>query len=395
MARHSGCRRRATWVFCAFVAYGRRWARLRSRRPAIGQALGTAVAVIAALTVAGCTYAASAPADTASTGTPGRPAITVAQARQVWDRYVAVSGAETVKAGSAVPVLSLETGPQRAYDTATDPAALLAVRQEAYTAPVFYLPERSGYPRFFVVAVSQKLTSDYSSGASAPTSVDGAAVHAFGPELMLFEQASATAPWLLGSITSLAVGEKLPKLATDDAGYIPTVTPSAGTLVSQPDEVGALQAAVVDDGPASTASTAVAAGQLTTGLYQDALSHAEGLTAPHGDVYQWELEGTSYPEFALRTAAGGALVFYAMALDITVAVPGYINKADPVRSGPPIQVPVNVQRLLPPGQPAPLIDLQSEQLLSFAAVDPPSAPSTAGKIQVITLGGGLASATAS
>jgi len=358
--------------------------------------------VTAALTVAGCTSApaTSAPAGAASTGgAPERPAITVAQARQVWDRYVAVSDAETVKAGSAAPGLSLETGPQRAYDAATDSATdAAALAPPAYTAPVFYLTERSGYPRFFVVAVSQRLNSDYSSGAAASTSVDGAAIHTFGPELMLFEQASATAPWLLGSITRLAVGEKLPRLATDSAGYIPTISPSAATLLAQPDEVGALQAAVVDDGPASTATTAVAGGQLTTGLYQGALSHAEGLTAPHGDVYQWELEGTSYPEFALRTAAGGALVFYAMALDTTVAVPDYIDKADPVRSGPPIQVPVNVQRLLPSGQPAPLIDLQSEQLLSFAAVDPPSAPSApsaGGKIQVIALGGGLTSATAS
>jgi len=51
-----------------------------------------------------------------------------------------------------------------------------------------------------------------------------------------------------------------------------------------------------------------------------------------------------------------------------------------------------VRRLLPPGQPSPLIDLQAEQLLSFAAVDPPA---SGGKIRVIAMGGGLASATAS
>ena len=48
--------------------------------------------------------------------------------------------------------------------------------------------------------------------------------------------------------------------------------------------------------------------------------------------------------------------------------------------------------LLPPGQPAPLVQLQSQQLLSFAAIDP--GPGTA-KVQVIAIGGGLTSATAS
>jgi hypothetical protein len=209
---------------------------------------------------------------------------------------------------------------------------------------------------------------------------------------MLFEQAGASAPWLLASTSSLAAGETLPKLATDSAGGVPAVTPTTGTLLAQPDYVGALQAAVVDDGPANAAAKAVADGPLTTGLYQGSASHASGLTAPPGDVYQWELDGSSLPQFALRTAAGGALVFYAMTLNTTVAVPGVLDKASPVLSGPPIQVPADVRRLLPPGQPAPLVQLQSAQTLSFAAVDP--APGSA-KVQVIAMGGGLTSASAS
>jgi hypothetical protein len=136
----------------------------------------------------------------------------------------------------------------------------------------------------------------------------------------------------------------------------------------------------------------VAGGPLTTGMYQGAVDHAGGLTAPRGDDYQWELDGSSLPQFALRTAAGGALVFYAMTLTTTVAVPDVINKADPVHSGPPIQVPLAVRMLLPPGRPAPLVQLSSDQTLSFAAVDP--APGNA-KIQVIAIGGGLTGASAS
>jgi hypothetical protein len=170
------------------------------------------------------------------------------------------------------------------------------------------------------------------------------------------------------------------------------VQPSAVGFLAQPDDVGPLQAAVVDDGPSSAATRAVAGGPLTTGMYQGAANHVDGLQAPRGDVYQWELDGSSLPQFALRTADGGALVWYAMTLDTTVAVPGEINKANPVQPGPPIPVPLALQTLLGKGQPAPRVQLQSEQTLSFAAIDPPA---DSAKIQVIAVGGGLTGASAS
>jgi hypothetical protein len=382
------------------VALRKHWTRGCDRRLVLGPALGLA----AALATVGCTSVPPGPGAASARGSTAgaaAPAITAAQARQVWDRYVA-AGAEAVKTGNPALALALETGPQRAYDSATDTAARKTLGTSAsaraglvppaYTAPAFSLPEQSGYPRFFVADATRKLTSDYSSGAAAPISVDGAAIRPLGPELMLFEQASAGKPWLLASTSSLAVGETLPKLAADNAGYIPTVAPTAGTQLAQPDYVGALQAAVVDDGPANAATKAVADGPLTTGLYQGAVDHTGDLTAPPGDAYQWELDGSSYPRFALRTAAGGALVFYAMTLTTTVAVPDVINKANPIHSGPPIRVPADVRPLLPPGQPAPLVQLSSDQTLSFAAVDP--APGAA-KVQVIAMGGGLTSASAS
>ena len=194
------------------------------------------------------------------------------------------------------------------------------------------------------------------------------------------------------SVSQVPPGVTLPKLASGSAGSIPTVPLAGAALLAQPGDTGPLQAAVVDDGPAAAATRAVADGRFTTGMYQGARDHVDGMRAPHGDVYQWELQGSSLPEFALRTAAGGALVFYAMTLNTTVAVPDVIDKSNPVRPGPPIQVPVDLQMLLPPGQPAPLVQLESQQLLSFAAIDPALG---AAKIQVIAIGGGLTSAAAS
>jgi hypothetical protein len=364
------------------------------------------------LPIAACTSAGSgtsATAGAAGTASPGTasPAITAARARQVFDRYVATA-AKAVSPRLASPLLPLVTGVEQAVLTATlashgvvvngtSPDAKgaysssLSVQPDVavytYGAPTFYLPAAAGYPRFFVASVNRALRGT----DSAATGAGGAQVPPDGPALMLFEQADARAPWLLASISQLPSGVTPPKLAADRAGYVPTVPLSDASLVARPDDAGPLQAGVVDDGQASAATRAVADGPLTTGMYQGAVNHAGGLRAPRGDVYQWELDGSSLPRFALRTAAGGALVFYAMSLNTTVAVPDVINKANPVHSGPPIHVPVDVQMLLPLGRPAPLIQLSASQTLSFAAIDPASGNA---KIQVIAIGGGLTSASA-
>ena len=225
------------------------------------------------------------------------------------------------------------------------------------------------------------------------TSVGGAEVPVDGPALMLFEQSTAAGPWQLASVSQFPSGMTLPRLATDKNGYIPQVPLTSTDLLAQPYATGPLQAAVVDDGPASAAAKAVAAGPLTTAMYQAARDRSgTGLQVPRGDIYQWDMEGTAYPAFALRTADGGALVLYAMYLNSTVAVPSYINKADPIDPGPPIEVPPDLSLLLPSGQPTPRVELEAQDLLSFAAIDPPAATS---KIQVIAIGGGLNYAAAS
>jgi hypothetical protein len=215
-------------------------------------------------------------------------------------------------------------------------------------------------------------------------------VPADGDVLMVFEQATAATAWQLASVSRLAAGMALPRLATDANGYVPQVPLSAANLFALPAATGPLQAAVVDDGPASAAAKAVATGPLTTGLYQEVSEH--GLTAPAGDLYQWYLEGAPYPTFALRTASGGALVLYAMYLNSTVAVPGYFDDASPIQPGAPIKIPLDLLPLLPSGQSSPRVRLEAQSLFSFAAIDPPAAPA---KITVLAIGGALNYATAS
>ncbi len=369
---------------------------------------GSALALAAALAAAGCAAATAGTTDT-SANTPARDAaaVTTAQASQAFNTYVATT-AKALATDDGALALSVVTGAQQAIvsaelkmdgahsasgDSGTYSGTLnLTLQPATYGTPTFYLPEPTGYPRFFVADVTRAIKgSNPAKGAVA--SVGGAEVPVDGQALMLFEQSTAAGPWQLASVSQFPSGMTLPRLATDKNGYIPQVPLTSTDLLAQPDATGPLQAAVVDDGPASAAAKAVAAGPLTTAIYQGARDRSgTGLQVPSGDIYQWDMEGTTYPAFALRTADGGALVLYAMYINSTVAVPGYINKADPITPGPPIEVPLDLSLLLPTDQPTPRVELEQQDLLSFAAIDPPAAAS---KIQVIAIGGGLNYAAAS
>jgi len=399
------------------VAHEKRGARLRLARPTGTRPAGLrlaypmALALTAALAVAGC---ASAPADTtaSSANTSSAPALTQATALQAFDAYVGTSN-QAAATDDGKLALSVVTGAQQSLVSATlksDAASSVsgdtsayssalsifpALVQYTYGAPTFYLPEPSGYPRFFLADVTRALVlkSARPGGTDATTSVGGARVPADGPVLMVFEQSAAAGPWQLASIAQFPSGATLPSLAADKNGYVPQVPLTSTDLLAQPYATGPLQAAVVDDGPASAAARAVAAGPLTTGLYQAARDRADNdLKVPAGDVYQWSMEGTPYPAFALRTADGGALVLYAMYLNSTVAVPGYFDDASPIQPGTPIKVPQDLLPLLPSGQPSPRVKLAAQTLFSFAAIDPPA---TSPKITVLAIGGGLNYATAS
>jgi hypothetical protein len=387
---------------------------LRWRRP-LGR---PALALAAALAAVGCASAtAGTSGNSAAAPTRTVASITTAQASQVFNSYVATT-AKAIRTSDGALALSVVTGALRstlsaelkghgvhvysavhstgsgAYKSTLTLNLGQPLGPYTYGGPTFYLPESAGYPRFFVANDTRTL-KDISPALGLSTWVGGTSVPLDGRVLMLFEQSAPSRPWLLASTSELPAGTAVPPLATDKNGDIPQVPLTSAGLLAQPYATGPLQAAVVDDGPASAAAKAVAAGPLTTAMYQayrDRTGTGADLQVPSGDIYQWDMEGTAYPAFALRTADGGALVLYAMYLNSTVATPGYINKADPIESGSPIEVPQNLSPLLPTGQPTPRTVLEAQDLFSFAAIDPPAGSS---KVQVIAIGGGLNYATAS
>lgn len=310
--------------------------------------------------------------------------MTAAQARQVFDSYVSGT-ASALASDDKQRALALTTGV--ASGTVTDQFATTArtrVKPTSYRygTPVFYRPALHSYPQWFVASVPRT-----ASAAPSPADSAGVSLSRSGRALMVFAKESADGPWRLASSAQLAPGQSLPALATSGNGDAESVALDDTTTLAEPQVVGPLQAAVVDDGPASAAMRAVAAGPLTTGIYAHSSNPAPRYAAPHGDVRQWALEGSNYGTFALRTADGGALVFYAMYLNTIVETPTVAQKASPLVPGPPIAIPPQFAPLLPANTQPPTFSLETQFALAFAAVDPPTAAAGA-KLSVIAIGGG-------
>ena len=371
--------------------------------------------------IAGCT--ASSPgthtASLNSSVSPGDafiPALTLAQAQAVYQAYITVSD-RAAATGNRKLALSVVNGVQASlvntqYSFAAAAKAKPPYARYSYGTPAYYLPEPApaGDPQYFVVSVERTPVSAAgavtASAAAAPAGVPtpdlaaGVPLPAKGQVLMLFEQMAGRRTWELASTSQLMPGQVIPKLATDNRGYVhiqPMNAESTGQLV-RPALTGPLQAAVVDDGPASPASRVVADGPLTTGMYDTARTSARGISAPPGDDYAWVLEGSNYGKLALATADGGALVLYAMYLRTTVQTPSVAAQVIPLVPGPAITIPAYVKPLMSKGRQHARNRLLAEDVLSFAAIDPPApgqGTAAPAKIAVIAIGGGTRYAEAS
>jgi hypothetical protein len=360
-------------------------------------ATGLALAVTAALAAAGCTSSQSAGAAGAEAY---RPQLTLSEAKAAYTTYVTTSDlaarvgneslAMSVVQGAAADTLSAE------YTIARASNVVPPYTRYQYGTPTYYLPEptsAAGGPDYFVVSVARSALP----GATplVPSALGTAAdvrLPAIGTVLMLFEKLDAGGAWQVASISQVETGESVPVLATDKSGYVvPDALGDLGTQLVRPALTPPLQATVVDDGPTSSATQVVASGPLTTGLYELGATSAQGMAAPPGDVYQWLLEGSSVGRLALHTADGGSLVLYTMYLDLIVQTKSSLDQDVPVLSGQPITVPADVEPLLPPDRRNPTTRLEAQDILSFAAIDPPAADKSA-KIQVIAIGGGLRTA---
>lgn len=322
-------------------------------------AIGSGVlAAMTVLAVQGCAPAAPADADAL---THASHSVTLATAQSAYRSYLAASEADAA-AGDVTNALLTVTYAQWAQvkgQYAALSAAGTPVPRYRYGTPVFYVPALGGYPQWFVVAVPRRTVAGGQPSAAVNT-------------LMLFTRTKPDLPWTLSGTVVLA--RPLPAIARDRDGYAINVATTDPSLLLRPDVVGATQAAVVDDGPASPAAAVVAGGPQTTGFY--AAQHAQAAAQQaRGLQYQWLLQGAAFPQYELRLADGGALVLYGMYLNTSSEHPNLV-------AGPPIPVPAAFTPLLAAPTEIGYHAVFANWAYEFAAIDPPATAQNA-RLQVI------------
>jgi hypothetical protein len=321
-----------------------------------------ALAAVTVLAAAGCTPAGA----TASPATGSDHSLTFAEAEAAYGSYLKVSDAAAARGNKTLGEEKVAFA--QWYIVSSQYTALATARTPVpryrYGRPVFYVPALAGYPQWFMVAVPRAAVVNGRPGAAVNT-------------IMVFERHDKDLHWTLDG--SAELDQPLPAIARDKDGYAIDLRTTESDLLLRPDVLGATQAAVVDEGPASAAAAVIGSGPLTTGLYATQNAQASAATA-RGLVYQWLLQGSNFPQFELRTADGGALVVYSMTLNTTTAHPGLV-------SGSPIPVPASFVPLLAAPTEIGYHEVLATWTFEYAAVDPPVSAQNA-KVQIIGAYGG-------
>jgi hypothetical protein len=335
------------------------------RRTAVGAALVLAAALI--LGARGCG------SSTAVGTTAARPGpLTVAQARQVYGTFVTTDDVARA-AGDESLELALVSEAQL-------PLTVSAYEQADYTGtpapryrfgpPALYVPQMKSFPFWFVVVAPR------TPARGGPTRT----------AIMVFSRPTAADSWKLSLSTLLQPGAALPRIALDPNGHASSLATFDHGLLVSPNSVGALQAALADDGPGAQAASVVAAGPATTGVYDQIVSTKRQLTRL-GLRYDSTLQGSAFPLYALGTADGSALVLYSLVRSTTILRPS--------KGGPQIQIPRGFAPILhAAGRMVIQTELDTGATYQYAAEVPASqhAGKRAAQMRVVASDGGPTSA---
>ncbi|WP_333768140.1 hypothetical protein [Streptomyces sp. IBSBF 2435] len=170
---------------------------------------------------------------------------------------------------------------------ANHPDGNAGFRPLAFSDPRYLIPRQVGWPKYFVA--------------------DTATNRATGARwLLVFRRSAAGQPWKAVYVASVATAD-VPKFARDKDGYAVVLGLAGTDLLVQPGQLSADYATYLGG---SDAGTVFAAGPATSQLRSGRSAHAQNANSVTQYADQ-PAAGGDFTPVALRTADGGALVFFA------------------------------------------------------------------------------------
>jgi hypothetical protein len=230
------------------------------------------------------------------------PPLTLAAAKAVLSRYTAASNTANARMDSGL-LGGYETGGSQALDASVY-TARRAERARPYPAYApagtqFYIPvEPAAYPHWFAVKVTNQALGGKHQG--------------LGTQYLLFSQSGPGAAWKDETEPYLLGGAAVPQVALDASGYATAVSFDEPGLAVTPSQLAQATADSLDGhgtvrGPGNLADAAAVSS------WRARLPKGSAATDHHTQ--------TGYGIVGLRTADGGALLFYTDAAVVTFTAP--------------------------------------------------------------------------
>lgn len=221
------------------------------------------------------------------------PSVRQAEAAAVLAKFTEVNN-RVGRTYDAKAVTAVESGALGTTDEAglrakhtNHPRGNPAYRPLAFSDAHYLIPRQVGWPKFFVVDTATNRSSA-------------------NRWLLVFRRAAAGDPWKASYVASVPTAD-MPKFARDKGGHAVALGLSGTDLLVQPGQLSAGYAAYLGG---SAGSGVFADGPSTSRLRSDRNAHAK--TANSVTQYADQpAAGGEFTPVALRTADGGALVFFA------------------------------------------------------------------------------------
>jgi hypothetical protein len=241
---------------------------------------------------------------TTAPGTAAPPApLTMTEAQGVLAGYTSANNGANARRSDAL-LATIETGTSYAIDV-----GIYRVQRAEQAPPYpafgpaqaqYYIPRQqaAGYPHWFVVQVAN-------ANVASPGKVTGT-------EYLLFTQAAPGAPWKNAIEPYLVPGAAAPRIALGSDGLATVVAPGTTSLAVAPGRLPGLTAASLDGG-GPLPNPGNLADRLDREFWQAKLP-AASVSGRHAPAPGGQL-------FGLRTADGGALLFYTDAAELTLTPP--------------------------------------------------------------------------
>lgn len=223
----------------------------------------------------------------------------------------------------------------------------------SYDRAAYWLPGKTAGPPWFVASGARSGSTDR--------------------DLVLFARPAAGKPFTAAYALRLEAGTPLPRVGL---GRVTAVPVTDDRLAAKPDALATMHANIEQYGPMTPDARAFEPSVWTTTVHTTV--DDDGRKAHKaGYIYYRSYHDSGHPAYALRTASGGALVFYAVMDELSV------SKIKPSARGPSLKLTKSLAGVV--GARRVRNQFQAVSVRQYVAYDPPRGR---GKVRVLASDGG-------